>query len=452
MVSFSRPSRWPRWARFLVSALAVVTMLTATGVVGYRVLAPADTVVPASSPYPERAVATSQRYGELTSAPLIVDGRLRVYADPRRVWADAQVTSRTEQTPYWTFRRWPAQVAGVVALEGKFEGVALVIVKFSDGVVVALNPRTGRVAWQAETKAGARDTFTGRRTGAATVYEPAGLFTARSSKDGAAVLVVAGGDEAIGFDPWSGERLWFQSFPENPGCHETDWTGETTYVVKDSCAAPAELTVYDAASGMRLGQWKPPGALSGPAEEANWFVQPVSCFRGYSRCSLIRAAPVSQVVSAVEKFESPESGRTASIWRLNNDGSVEAEKFAQADNPFLLSGSLIETEVSGIVRSVDRASGDVQWRSKSAVMRLVHVDVNGVYVITPDFRFVVLHPATGVELSRTDLRKDPGELWKVGHVHVAGRFVAVERITGAKETASDDRYYTGPTPVVMAGV
>jgi outer membrane protein assembly factor BamB len=452
MVSFSRPSRWPRWARFLVSALAVVAVLAATGVVGYRVLAPADTVVPAAQPYPERAVATSQRYGELTSAPLIVDGRLRVYADPRRVWADAQVTSRTEQTPYWTFRRWPAQVAGVVSLEGKFEGVALVIVKFSDGVVVALNPRTGRVAWQAETKAGDQDTFAGRRTGAATVYEPAGLFTTRSAKDGAAVLVVAGGDEAIGFDPWSGERLWYQAFPEHPGCHETDWTGETTYVVKDSCVAPAELTVYDAATGMRLGQWKPPDALAGPAEEANWFVQPVSCFRGHSRCGLIRAAPAAEVVTAVENFRNPGTGTLASVWRLNGDGTVEAEKNAQGETPFLLSGSLIQTEVSGIVQSKERDTGDVLWRSAFAVDRVVAVDLNGVYAITPDLRFVVLHPATGVELSRTDLRQVPNEQWKIGHVHVAGRFVAVERITGAKETAPDERYYTGPTPVVMAGV
>ena len=103
-----RPAHWPRWARFVVTALAVVAVLGATAVVGYRVLAPAETTVEAQGPYPERPAAAPVRYGDLTAAPLIVDGRLRVYADARRVWADTTLTARTETTPYWAYRRWPA--------------------------------------------------------------------------------------------------------------------------------------------------------------------------------------------------------------------------------------------------------------------------------------------------------------------------------------------------------
>src|SRR5690349_10862035 len=204
----TRPATWPRWARFSVIALAVVCVLGATAVVGYRVLRPADSAVEAHGPYPDRPAAEPVRYGELTSAPLIVDGRLRVYADARRVWADADVTSRTERTPFWSIRRWPAEVTGVVAVEGSYEGVALVMVKFSDGVVLAVIPKTGRIAWQDQARASEGETYDGRRTGGATVWQPAGIFTARSNTDGGAVLVVAGGDEIIAYNPWTGKRRW----------------------------------------------------------------------------------------------------------------------------------------------------------------------------------------------------------------------------------------------------
>lgn len=464
MVSFSRPAHWPRWVRYIVIAVAVVTVLAATAVVGYRVLAPAETSVPATGRYPDRPTPESKRYGELTSAPLIVDGRLRVFADARRVWADAPITSRTEVTPYWTYRRWPAEVVGVVAVEGRFEGAALVIVKFSDGVVVAINPRTGRVAWQDKTRAGDRDTFAGRRTGAFTVYQPAGIFTARSSTDGAAILIVSGDDQVIGYDPWSGRRRWEHTFSENPGCHDVDWTGETAYVSKDSCSAPAVLSIFDAATGTQLGRWQPPGALSSPAKDANWFAEPASCVRGYSGCALIRAAATSEVADrSIRKKNQKEDGSkkrdliAADVWRLNHDGTITQEKHSVTDKPFLLGESLVElrpvTEYGPLeVHAVDRATGVSKWPNKVAARWLVYVDHTGVYVITEDFRLVVLHPATGVELSRTDLRKVSNEQWVPGFVHVAGRFIAIERTTGGNLGESDDRYYYGTTPIVLAGV
>jgi hypothetical protein len=75
-----------------------------------------------------------------------------------------------------------------------------------------------------------------------------------------------------------------------------------------------------------------------------------------------------------------------------------------------------------------------------------------VYAITRDFHLIVLHPTTGVELSRTNLRKRADEDWKPGYVDVAGRFVSVERMTGGGPEQPDDRYYAGPTPIVLAGV
>ncbi|WP_309246285.1 hypothetical protein [Verrucosispora sioxanthis] len=81
--------------------------------------------------------------GRLPVAPLIVDGRLRVYAAPRQVYADQPVDSRSRRTPYWSFRRWPASLDAVVA------SGTTVVSRWSDGQLVAIDARTGRVAWRA---------------------------------------------------------------------------------------------------------------------------------------------------------------------------------------------------------------------------------------------------------------------------------------------------------------
>ncbi|GAA1025920.1 hypothetical protein GCM10009557_01710 [Virgisporangium ochraceum] len=449
----TRPATWPRWARFSVIALAVVCVLGATAVVGYRVLRPADTAVEASGSYPDRPTAEPVRYGELTSAPLIVDGRLRVYADARRVWADTSLTSRTEMTPFWSIRRWPAEVVGVVAVEGQYEGVALVIAKFSDGVVLAINPRTGRVAWQDQAKASVNEKFDGRRTGGATVWQPAGIFTSRSNTDGGAVLIVAGADEVIGYNPWTGKRRWEFTFTEHPGCHETDWTSETTYIVKDSCAAPATLQVFDVASGKLLNTWTPPGASAGPAEAANWFIEPMSCARGHSECGLLKATGGQTVLSVEERAERL-AGDTGTVWRVNFDGKVTQEKYATGNRTFLWNEYLIQNsgDPHYVVRAVDRATGDPVWTHKAAGLKLVAVGRLGAYAIDDKLNLVVLHPTLGVELSRTDLKERPDEVWVPGLVHTAGRFVAVERLTGGSPKEPDDRYFLGSTPVVLAGV
>src|SRR5438128_7170639 len=113
----SGPRGWPRSVRYAVSAVAVLTALIASAVIGVRVFAPAETVVPATAPYPDRPTITPTRYGELAVAPLVVDGRLRVFAEARRVWADTPLTESSDSTPYWSYRRWPAEVAGVVEVD-----------------------------------------------------------------------------------------------------------------------------------------------------------------------------------------------------------------------------------------------------------------------------------------------------------------------------------------------
>jgi outer membrane protein assembly factor BamB len=319
-------------------------------------------------------------------------------------------------------------------------------------MVVALNPQSGGIAWQDQAKVSNGEGFDGRRTGAATVYQPAGIFTARSSTDGGAILVVAGGDEVIGYNPWTGKRRWEFTFTEHPGCHDTDWTGETTYVAKDSCAAPAHLQVFDVATGKLMQNWQPPGASAGPAEEANWLAEPISCVRGHSGCGLVRASASPEVLTPKQASDQ-SGGIEAAYWRLNFDGSISPEPRAKGEKVFLLGETLIQESEDqfGFIRAVDSVTGK-GWTSKEHDLRLVAVNLLGAYAITKDLHLVVLHPTLGVELSRTDLRRRKDELWKPGFVHTAGRFVAVERITGGPPAEPDDRYYAGATPVVLAGV
>src|SRR5262249_12038101 len=165
-------------APVLLTVLAVpaaLIVLAGSGVVAYRVFRPRDMLTRPTVPYPSAVMITDERpVSEVRAAPLVIEGRLRVYAETWRVWSDAPVGGRYEATPYWAFRRFPAQVIGVVAAEtakGPY-----VITQWSDGLLVALDARAGSVAWRAMAPA-AEQQYDGRLTGASTVYDPRSLLT-----------------------------------------------------------------------------------------------------------------------------------------------------------------------------------------------------------------------------------------------------------------------------------
>src|SRR5687768_17502852 len=89
-----RPSRLSRRLRRALTSLLVVVILVAVAMTTYRTLRPAEMLNRTGGPLPSPEVAESIQYGELRSAPLIVEGRLRVYAEARRVFADTPVTAR----------------------------------------------------------------------------------------------------------------------------------------------------------------------------------------------------------------------------------------------------------------------------------------------------------------------------------------------------------------------
>jgi outer membrane protein assembly factor BamB len=442
----------PRRLRRTLTALLVVVILVAVGVTTYRTLRPAEMLNRTGGPLPSPEVAESIQYGELRSAPLIVEGRLRVYAEARRVFADTPVTARRENTPHWAYRRWPAEVVGVLAIERTpFGGLRSVIVtKWSDGAVAALNAETGEVIWQSRVEPAATDTYHGRRTGSQTVYEPDGLYRTASAIDGRPIVIVAGKDMAVAFDPWLGTQRWSQTFTIHPGCHDVDWTGETTYVVKDRCATPAVLEIFDAANGTWLNVWRPTGASAGPGKEADWYVEPASCELGRSGCQLFKASPTAEVVG----FAAAANGLgtiTPSYYKLGRDGKVAVEPHADKDNAFVIGDVLVEQVQTDYIWATSRSTGQRLWMSEVAGT-MIYADERIVYVVNREWQLLVLNLITGAVTGSTELRIRPEDRWMFRRSYVHSAFVVVERLNSGREADVDEKYYFTDAPIVLVGV
>jgi hypothetical protein len=209
--------------------LIALLLLAEAGFIGWRVLAPAEVIDAAFDPYPPTVTVAPGVTGETAKAPLIVQGRIRVFAAKRQVSADAPVSAKTTYTPRWSYRRWPAQLNGVVAA-GR-----MVITRWSDGKLVAIDGGSGRVAWRADGPAAGG--YSGLSTGAETVWAPADLVTAGTT-------VLAAG---AAHDTATGALRW------RSGCPDGFTTAGGAYV----CGG----VVYAAGTGVRLDGW-PAGPLT----------------------------------------------------------------------------------------------------------------------------------------------------------------------------------------------
>jgi hypothetical protein len=182
-------------SRVLLRSLVALVLVVAAGLIGWRVLKPAEVLSPASAAYPAAASRGAGVTGRTNMAPLIVDNRLRVYAGRRQVRADAPVDAKSVNTARWSLRRWPAQVSGVVA------SGTTVISRWSDGQLIAIDGRTGKEAWRVGTELPAPG-YEGHRTGASTVWAPSGLLV------GDGVVLVSGGGRLVAYEVASGARRW----------------------------------------------------------------------------------------------------------------------------------------------------------------------------------------------------------------------------------------------------
>lgn len=387
--------------RFAAAIAGALALVAATGVIAYRTLVPRENLTLPTTPYPVAAtIIDDHPFTALRAAPLVVDGRLRVYAEQRRVWSDGPVGDRNETTPYWAYRRWPQELVGVVAVTTADR--SLVVSQWSDGLLVALDARTGRVAWRASAPVGTRH-YDGRRTGVAVIYEPRSLVTA-----GQVVLATAMGQiTAIAGD--SGRELWRRN---TPGCEPDLWTG-AGLVVQPACA-DGEATVLDAATGT------PAATLPDGAE-------PAMCAVGRSDCRVVRAADRA--------------------WRLVPGGALEP--IAPIPSDALLAGGLVLTETPTGVAAQRLTDGLTLW-TYVGPGRLFAADDEDVYLITEDRTVLALSAATGTLAMEGCASVKPDEEWRMGQTYSTGSaFVAFERLTGAPDTAPDAQYYFGPKPVAL---
>ncbi|MEN3306559.1 MAG: hypothetical protein V7603_2761 [Micromonosporaceae bacterium] len=392
-----------------VGLYALVLLLVAAAI-GYRAFEPRDTLDSAQSPYPARVPATPRLYGSILDTPLVVDGRLRVYAAQREVWADQPVDFRSSLSPFWAYRRWPATLLGVVAVG------TTVVSRWSDGDLVALDATRGTIAWRvrAPTVAGS---YLGRRTGAATVYQPAGMYTAGS------VVIVVGDTGTRAFDAPSGRPLWTKTVPRC-GSHAY-FTGVGVFVAVARCEGASTVDVFDAGTGKALA-WP---ALGGD-------VEPVSCAVGRSGCRGARTP--------------------GHAWVIGADGALTAAPALVGAGSWLVDGVVVGPGPDGTVTG--RAAGGRQlwsWPLTGPVpagARVVAVEQGAVHLLTDDRYLISVDPADGLELSRLPLIDVENGRFDPGYVYAADRYVFVERRkAGAKPADPDSRYYYPSPNVLVAG-
>lgn len=394
---------------FSVGLLAVLLLLV-TGGVGYRVFVPRDTLDSAQEPYPVTAArATPALYGSLLSAPLLVDGRLRVYAADREVWADKPVDFRSSLSPYWAYRRWPAQLLGVAAVG------TTVVSRWTDGQLVAIDATRGTVAWRT-TGPGSSSGYTGRRTGAGSVYTPVGMYTAGD------VLLVTGDTDISGYSVATGRLLWTKSTDR---C-ATYFTGPSVFVAVLGCQSAATVQAYGAGDGRRIA-WP---ALDHSATQG---VTPFACGVGRSECRGVRT-----------------SGHA---WLIGADGALSAAP-ALADPGSWLTGDIVVAPGPRGTLTGASLAGDRLWSWPSvgaapAGVQVVAVEPGAVHVLTAARELISIDPTDGLELSGLSLIAQGNAIFDPGHVYAADRFVFVERLRpGAKESDPDSSYYV-PSPNVL---
>ncbi|MEV2238945.1 PQQ-binding-like beta-propeller repeat protein [Micromonospora sp. NPDC049891] len=411
------------WAgrRRIVAAVTAVAVAATVGVIAYRVLAPAEVSTPARDDYPARSVPAAGVTGRLPVAPLIVDGRLRVYAAPRQVYADQPVDGRSRRTPYWSFRRWPASLDAVVA------SGTTVVSRWSDGQLVALDARTGRVTWRADGPEPASERAA-RRTGTAVVWRPSGLSVSGTA-DGRPVVVTSGDGEIRAVDLADGGQLWRAAVDSD--CREPLGIGPGGRLLTvDGCDGPAVVEFRDVATGVVTTRWRPPGA------DDELTATLIGCEPGGVGCAALRTA-------------GPGDG-SARGWLLGPDEPIETPAL---DGP---GTDLVDETAVGIVGGVlvGRAvpDGGQRWRVEVGPGRVIAVQPGRVHVLTEANELVTLDPATGARLSGfvLDIGSD-GTGWAPGDAYAADGYVVVERLRRPVDPDGDDqRYYLTAESLIIA--
>src|SRR5215475_5526448 len=103
------------WLRARSGLANLVVVLVAVATMGGCTAEPAEVLTTAKGVYPPPPTASTGAVLAMRGAPLIVDGRLRVFADRHEVFADGPIDVAPVSPPYWSFRRNRVDLAAVVA-------------------------------------------------------------------------------------------------------------------------------------------------------------------------------------------------------------------------------------------------------------------------------------------------------------------------------------------------
>ena len=379
-----RPGRVPTVVgaarRRVVAVLAGLVLVAGAGLVVYRVFAPGEVLAEPTVGYPAAPTPRPPAVlGTLPSAPLIVEGRLRVVADKRQVRADGPVDSRYLNTPYWSFRRWPAELVGVVAAGGT------VVTRWSDGELVGLDARTGRDIWRAKGEKPVIPGYAGRRTGAPTVYAPPGLFLAGDT------VVVAGATSTQAYD---GRRPAQPAGDSRPSPARLDPTRSASPPPTAGwrCCAPATKR-----SGCSTpAPARPPGRSRSSEVAPETTLEPLDCAgssfglcRACGSTTSPRGRPGSSTAGETRPRATAEDGRPAR--RPGCPARRRAGRRARGHGG---------RHGGGGVRRRPTAGSGGGTTSVGRTPRSSPCRPAGVYVLTADRDLVTLDAATGAEISR----------------------------------------------------
>jgi outer membrane protein assembly factor BamB len=387
--------------RRIVAVVVAVVCAVAAGLIAWRVLAPAEVSHTATAPWPAVPDRAPGVTGRTAQAPLVVDGRIRVFAAKRQVRADAPVDAKTAYTARWSYRRWPQQLNGVVAAG------ATVVSRWSDGRLVALDGGTGRVAWRADgPPAGG---YAGHRTGAATVWAPDGLHVSGTT------VLVRGDGRIAAHDAGTGTRRWAAD------CSGPSFTTAGGQAV---CAA----TAYRVATGQPAPGWGP-----GP-------FAPLGCDVAGAGCRGARDAAGAGWLTVGDR---PVRARALDIPGTTVVTVARTTATGPATSAFAVAAE------AGAVVARSPLTGAELWRHPAADATVLGSGPDAIHVLT-DRALRTLDPSTGEE--RASFRPAVGTEktdWIPGLWQVADGYVAIERLTNPDPEAHD-HYFTVETVLIAA--
>ncbi|MDL5199088.1 PQQ-binding-like beta-propeller repeat protein [Streptomyces sp. ALI-76-A] len=248
-----------------------------------------EKVTKARGAYPDRVERPSPGFQvALTTVPLVADNRLRVLDAENRVWAEP--LEAPQKTPaYWSYER--DETVLTVELAERAGRAPLAVSLWADGGLIAVDTRTGTVAWRAEVGGSISDRWSAFDR---YHYDRGGRYADSRlrvvSGDGRPVVLVDVSEAGlIAFDAADGDELWNGDWKcDEPGATSTSWVATHAVVVAEDCYTGVRL--LDPRTGKQTAELDPKAPAEWPQAGENGIQAPVLSEYGCVRevCDLLK--------------------------------------------------------------------------------------------------------------------------------------------------------------------